>query len=193
MDVVRLLIGVGGQRLLSLTSQIGFSPLHLAAGRRHIDMSRLLVDRGGKRLLAAKTNNGETAEDVAMRLGLVALAGMLRRARVAKAGSDVWGKARPRMSAEVEALASARAAAAMAELLEEEEVWRPRPVAAVVEGPRGAAREGRVWQEEVRGRVARIRMMDRASSLLVWGVADPPQAAAGVSWCVCTFRPPPIP
>ena len=52
--------------------------------------------------------------------GYGALAGMLRRARVAKAGSDVWGQARPRVSAEVEALAAARAAAAMAELLAEE-------------------------------------------------------------------------
>ena len=48
------------------------------------------------------------------------LAGMLRRARVAKAGSDVWGQAKPCVSAEVEALAATRAAAAMAKLLAEE-------------------------------------------------------------------------
>ena len=83
-------------------------------------MSRLLVERGGKRLLAAKDINGETAEDVATRRGHRALAGMLRRARVGKAGSDVWGQARPCVSVEVEALAAARAAAAMAELLAEE-------------------------------------------------------------------------
>ena len=46
-------------------------------------------------MLAAKTNHGETAEDVATRRGNGALAGLLRRARVAKAGSDVWGQARP--------------------------------------------------------------------------------------------------
>ena len=83
-------------------------------------MSRLLVKRGGKRLLAAKAVKGYTAEEVATRRGHGALAGMLRRARVAKAGSDVWGQARPFVSAEVEALAAARAAAAMAELLAEE-------------------------------------------------------------------------
>ena len=83
-------------------------------------MSRLLVERGGKRLLAAKAINGQTVEDVATRFGHGALAGMLRRARVAKAGSDVWGQAKPRVSAEVEALAAARAAAAMAEPLAEE-------------------------------------------------------------------------
>ena len=60
------------------------------------------------------------AEDLATRCGHGALAGMLWRARVAKAGLDVWGQARPRMSAEVEALAAARAEAAMAELLAEE-------------------------------------------------------------------------
>ena len=83
-------------------------------------MSRLLVERGGKRLLAAKANHGDTAEEVATRFGHGALAGMLLRARVAKAGSDVWEQARPRVSAEEEALAAARAAAAMAELLAEE-------------------------------------------------------------------------
>ena len=83
-------------------------------------MSRLLVERGGRRLLATKAINGDTAEDTATARGHGALAGMLRWARVAKAGSDVWGQARPCVSAEVEALASARAAAAMAELLAEE-------------------------------------------------------------------------
>ena len=83
-------------------------------------MSRLLVKRGGKRLLAAKAISGEMAEDVATLHGHGALAGMLRRARVAKAGSDVWGQARPGVSAEEEVLASVRAAAAMAELLAEE-------------------------------------------------------------------------
>ena len=83
-------------------------------------MLTLLVERGGKRLLAAKASHGETAADVATRRGHGALAGMLRRARVAKAGSNVWGQARPCVSAEVEALAAARAAAAMAELLAEE-------------------------------------------------------------------------
>ena len=83
-------------------------------------MSRLLVERSGKRLLAAKIVDGYTAEDLATRRGHGALAGMLRRARVAKARSNVWGQARPRVSAEEEALAVARAAAAMAELLAEE-------------------------------------------------------------------------
>ena len=83
-------------------------------------MSRLLVERGGKRLLAAKDIINQTAEDIATGRGHGALAGKLRRARVAKAGSDVWGQARPCVSAEVEALAVARAAAAMAELLAEE-------------------------------------------------------------------------
>ena len=76
---------------------------------------RLLVERGGKRLIAAKNHFGDTAEDVATLCRHGALAGMLRRARVAKAGSDVWG-----VSAEEEALAAARAVAAMAELLAEE-------------------------------------------------------------------------
>ena len=106
--------------MLSLTNKKGDSPLHYAAGNGHVDVSRLLVKRGGKRLLAAKTNQGETAEDVATRFGHGALAGMLRRARVAQAGSDVWGQARPCVSAAEEALAAARAAAAMAELLAEE-------------------------------------------------------------------------
>ena len=39
---------------------------------------------------------------------------------MAKAVSDVWGQARPRVSAEEEALAATRAAAAMAELLAED-------------------------------------------------------------------------
>ena len=119
MEVARLLIGAGGQRLLFLTND-GFTPLHAAACYGHVDVSRLLVERGGKRLLAAKDNQGDTAKDIATRCGHGALAGMLRRARVAKAGSDVWGQARPCVSAEVEALAAARAAAAMAELLAEE-------------------------------------------------------------------------
>ena len=55
-----------------------------------------------------------------MRRGHGALVGMLRRARVAKAGSDVWGQARPCVPAEVEALTVARASAAMAELLAED-------------------------------------------------------------------------
>ena len=43
-----------------------------------------------------------------------------RLARVAKAGSDVWGQAVLRVLAEVEALAAERADAVMAELLAEE-------------------------------------------------------------------------
>ena len=118
---MRLLIGAGGQRLLFLTEkEKGFSPPHAAAFCGHVDVSRLLVERGGKRLLAAKASHGETAADVATRRGHGALAGILRRARVAKARSDVWGQARPFVSEEVKALAAARAAAAMAELLAEE-------------------------------------------------------------------------
>ena len=117
---MRLLIWAGGQRQLSLTDENGASPLHLAVSYGHDDVSRPLVERGGKRLLAAKANNGYTAEDFATGCRHGALAGMLRRARVAKAGSDVWGQARRCVSTEVEALASARAAAAMAELLAEE-------------------------------------------------------------------------
>ena len=125
VEVALLLIGSGGQRLLFLPHKYGCTPLHSAAADGHVDVSRLLVERGGKRLLAAKTTRGETAEDAAKREGHWALAGMLRRAREAKAGSDVWGQARPCVSAEEEALAAARAlsaaraAAAMAELLAE--------------------------------------------------------------------------
>ena len=120
MEVARLLIGAGGQRLLFLANENGFIPLHAAAGSGHVEVLRLLVERGGKRLLAAKANNGETAEGTATRCGHGVLAGMLRRARVAMPGSDLWGQARPCVSAEMEALAGARAAAAMAELLAEE-------------------------------------------------------------------------
>ena len=117
VEVARLLIGAGGQRLLSLIDKDGWSPLYCAADHGHVDLSRLLVDRGGKRLLAAKAILGQTAEDVATLCGHGALAGMLRRARVAEAGSDVWGQARFCVLVEEEALAVARAAAAMAELL----------------------------------------------------------------------------
>ena len=113
-------IAAGGQRPLFLTNKIGFSPLHAVAADGHVDVSRLLVERGGKRLLAAKTIMGETAEDVATRCGHGALAGMLRRARVAKAGSGVWGQAKHCVSVEEEALAAERADAAMAALLAEE-------------------------------------------------------------------------
>ena len=95
VEVAQLLIGAGGQRLLFLTDEDGFSPLHYAACQGHVDVFRLLVERGGKRLLAAKNNQGELAEDTATRFRHGALAGMLRRARVAKAGSGVWGQARP--------------------------------------------------------------------------------------------------
>ena len=120
VEVLRLLIRAGGQKLLFLTDKDGWSPLHFAALIGHVDVSRLLVEKGGKRLLAEKNIDGLTAEDVAKRRGHGALAGMLRRARVAKAGSGVWGQARPCVSVEVEALAVARADAAMAELLAEE-------------------------------------------------------------------------
>ena len=114
-------MGPGDRRFfLTCENGISLSPLHAAASYGRVDVSRLLVERGGKRLLAAKAINGGTAEDLATRCGHGALAGMLRRARVAKAGSDVWGQARTRVSAEEEALAAARAAAAMAELLAEE-------------------------------------------------------------------------
>ena len=86
VEVARLLVGAGGQKLLFLTDETGASPLRWL-------VSRLLVERGCKRLLAAKTINSQTAEDVAMRFRHGALAGMLQRARVAKAGSDVWGQA----------------------------------------------------------------------------------------------------
>ena len=75
-----------------------------------------------------------------MRHGQVALAGLLRRARVAKAGSDVWGQARPCVSAEEEALAATRAEAAMAELLAEEEKPRGAASSAGGSGGGGAAR-----------------------------------------------------
>ena len=58
----------------------------------HINMLRLFVERGCQRLIAAKDNQGETVENVATRFGHEALAGMLRQARVAKAGLDVWGR-----------------------------------------------------------------------------------------------------
>ena len=118
--VTLLLIGAGKQRLLFRTAQNGSSPLHFAASFGQVDVSRLLVERGGKRLLAAKDNHGDTAKDIATRCRHGALAGMLRRARVAKAGSDVWGQARHCVSAEEEALVAARAAVAMTELLAEE-------------------------------------------------------------------------
>ena len=120
VEVARLLFETGGQRLLFRTDKSGFSPLHTAAFFGSVDLSRLLVERGGKRLLAAKNIDGETAEDVATRRGHGALAGMLRRARVAKAGSGVWGQARACVSEEEAALAAERADAAMAALLAEE-------------------------------------------------------------------------
>ena len=95
-------------------------PLHLVASCGLVDVSRLLVERVGKRLLAAKTNDGHTAEDVATRAGHRALAGSRRRARLSKARSDAWGQAKLCVSPEEEAVAVARAAAAMAELLAEE-------------------------------------------------------------------------
>ena len=61
---------------------------------------------------------------------------MLLRARVAKAGSDMWGQARPCVSAEVEALAAAREEAAMAELLAEA---KPRGAAGSAGGSSGGA------------------------------------------------------
>ena len=138
MEVVQLLIGAGGQRLRFLTYNDGYSPLHIAASRGHLDVSRLLVES----LLAAKTNNCVTAEDVAMQDGHGALAGMLRGARVAKAGSDVRGQAaaRPRVSAEVEELAEARAEAAMAELVAEEAKPQGAAGSAGGSGGGGAAR-----------------------------------------------------
>ena len=116
VEVARLLIEAGGQRLLLFhADNHGCSPLHFAAWYGKVDVSRLLVERGGKRLFAAKDIQGQTAEDVATRRGHGALAGLLRRARVAKAGSDVWC-----VSAEEEVLAVVRAEAAMVELLVEE-------------------------------------------------------------------------
>ena len=97
LEVARLLIEAGGQRLLFLTDEDSVSPLHYAACYGHVDVLRMLIERGCTRLLASKTNRGETAEDITMRCGQVALAGMLRRPRVAKAGSDVWGQGRPCM------------------------------------------------------------------------------------------------
>ena len=113
-------MGQADRRLFFLTDKHGVSPLHAAASRGHVDVSRLLVERGGTRLLAAKNKDSDMAEGDATRLGHGALADMLRRARVAKARSDVWGHSRPCVSAEMEVLAAARAAAAMAELLAEE-------------------------------------------------------------------------
>ena len=143
---LQLLIGAGGQRLLFLTAEDGSSPLHAATMFRQVDVSRLLVERGWKRLLAAKANQGNTAEDTTTQYRHWALAGMQWLARVAKARLNVWGQVRPCVLAEVEALAAARAAAAMAELLAEEAKQGGASGLACGSGGGGAARgrKGRV-------------------------------------------------
>ena len=91
------------------------------------------------------------------------------------------------------ALAAARADAAMAGLLVVEEKgeaarsgglgrWQRR---------RGTARARAGLTRRSEGCVACIRMRDRARSLL--SVADTPQAAAGVSWCVVYLQEPFLP
>ena len=173
MEVALLLIGAGGQRLLF---QNRITPLHCAAIDCHVDVSRLLVEIGSKRLLAAKAFDGETAEDTATRCGHRALAGMLRRAHVAKAWSDVWGQARSCVSAEVEALAAARAAAAMAELLAEEAA-KPGGAAGSAggSGGRGAARgskgKGRGGPARTNEGLGSVHQHDGLGrSVLVWQI-----------------------
>ncbi len=46
-DIARLLISTGKIPINTL-NQIGWSPLHLAAGRNHLDMVKLLLENGAE-------------------------------------------------------------------------------------------------------------------------------------------------
>ena len=180
VEVVRLLIGAGRQRLLFLTSEDGSSPLHMAACNGHVDVSWLLVERGGKRLLAANNIDGETAAVVATREGHGALAGMLRGARPGRTCGGRRGLVSRRRRRRWRLRGRTPPCPNFWRRRRSREVRQARPVAAAVEGRRGAARarRGQARRSEVLCSVHPHDGMGWISA----GVADPPQAAAGVSW-----------